>query len=162
MSERVAIYPGSFDPITMGHVDLVQRGARLVDRLVLAVGFNPAKKGYWFTLEERLALAKVSVQDVPNVQVVPFSGLMIHAARAHGATVILRGLRALSDFDAEFRNGLANRDLSGLETVFLLTDPSRIFVSSSLVKEIAQNGGEVDRYVPGPVAAAIRARRAGA
>jgi len=139
----------------MGHLDVIRRGSRLFDRLVVAIGLNPAKR-YWFDLEERLALTTRATQDLPNVQVVAFHGLLVDAAREHGAGVILRGLRALADFDMEFRYGLANRDLSGLETLFILSDPSHIFVSSSLVKEIAMNGGEVHRYVPPNVFAAIQ------
>ncbi|TVQ93113.1 MAG: pantetheine-phosphate adenylyltransferase [Deltaproteobacteria bacterium] len=159
-SRRTAIYAGSFDPITVGHLDVIQRGAKLYDRLIVAVGLNPAKR-YWFDLNDRLALVKAVTTDLPHVEVVPFHGLLVEAAREHGAEVILRGLRALSDFDSEFRYGLANRDLSDLETLFMLTDPEHLFVSSSIVKEIATNGGDVSRYVPGPVVDAIRARLQG-
>lgn len=156
---RTAIYAGSFDPITNGHLDVIRRGAALYDRLVVAVGRNPAKR-YWFDLEERVSLARAVTSDLPQVEIVSFRSLLVDAAKAHDATVILRGLRALSDFDSEFRYGLANRDLSGLETLFMLTDPEHIFVSSSLVREIASNGGDVSRYVPAPVTAAIAARMA--
>lgn len=156
---RVAIYAGSFDPPTNGHVDVVRRGAVLFDELVVAVGNNPAKK-YWFDLDERTALLQASLADVKNVRVVHFSGLLVHAAADQGAGVILRGVRALSDFDLEFRNGLANRDLADIETLFLLTDPDNMFVSSSLVKEIVQNGGDISRYVPAPVLAAVTERLA--
>lgn len=157
MSERVAIYAGSFDPLTLGHLDVVTRGARLFDRLVLAVGMNPAKR-YWFDLDHRLAMAEECTQDLPNVEVVAFQGLLVHAARTHGAQVILRGLRALADFDTEFRYGLANRDLSGLETLFMLTDPQHVFVSSSLVKEIATHGGDISAYVRPCVLDAVNQR----
>jgi pantetheine-phosphate adenylyltransferase len=153
---RAAIYAGTFDPPTNGHVDVITRGAALFDELVVAVGNNPAKRT-WFSVEERVELVRASLSGVRGgrVRVVSFSGLLVDAARAEGASVILRGLRALSDFDLEFRNGLANRDLTGLETLFLLTDAANVFVSSSLVKEIAENGGEVSRYVPAPVMAAL-------
>ena len=151
---RTAIYAGSFDPVTVGHVDLIVRGAALYDHLIVAVGNNPAKR-YWFDLEERTRLIAEACAGQVNVEVVPFSGLLVDMAAEAGADVILRGLRALSDFDLEFRNGLANRDLSGIETVFLLTDPKNIFVSSSLVKEIAINGGDVSSYVPAQVVKAI-------
>ena len=154
---RNAIYAGSFDPVTVGHVDLIRRGAHLYDELIVAVGNNPAKR-YWFGVDQRVGLIADSVGDLPNVRVVPFTGLLVSAAQELGADVILRGLRALSDFDLEFRNGLANRDLSGIETVFLLTDPKNIFISSSLVKEIAMNGGDVHAYVPPNVVAAIQQR----
>lgn len=151
---RKAIYAGSFDPPTNGHVDVIRRGAKLFDALVVAVGHNPAKR-YLFELQERTELIRGAV-DLPNVQFVPFEGLLVDAARRHEASVILRGLRAMSDFDLEFRNGLANRDLSGIETLFLLSDPDHIFVSSSLVKEIASNGGDISRYVPPQVAERLR------
>ncbi len=162
MARSVAIYPGSFDPFTLGHADLVQRGARLFDEVIVAVGHNPAKSTGWFGVEERLALAAEACRGLENVRFTSFTGLLIRAAEREGATVILRGLRSPSDFDAEFRNGLANRDLAGIETLFLLTDPSTIFVSSSLVKEIAASGGDVSRYVPSAVNAALRARLASA
>jgi pantetheine-phosphate adenylyltransferase len=157
MASRIAVYAGSFDPPTQGHVDVIERGAALFDELVVAVGHNPAKK-YWFDVSERVELVRASV-TATNVRVAPFEGLLVDFARVNRGTVLLRGLRALSDFELEFRNGLANRDLSGLETLFLLTDPRHVFVASSLVKEIAQNGGDVARYVPGPVLAAIARRR---
>lgn len=157
MARRVAMYAGSFDPPTMGHLDVIKRGSVLFDEVLVAAGNNPAKK-YWFELAEREALLRDALRDITNVRVVAFSGLLVDACRDHGATVILRGLRALSDFDMEFRNGLANRDLAGIETLFLLTEPRNIFVSSSLVKEIAINGGDVSRYVPPATLVAIRRR----
>jgi pantetheine-phosphate adenylyltransferase len=157
MARRVAMYAGSFDPPTMGHLDVIKRGSVLFDEVLVAAGNNPAKK-YWFELAEREALLRDALRDITNVRVVAFSGLLVDACRDHGATVILRGLRALSDFDMEFRNGLANRDLAGIETLFLLTEPRNIFVSSSLVKEIAINGGDVSRYVPPATLEAIRRR----
>jgi pantetheine-phosphate adenylyltransferase len=155
---RVAIYPGSFDPVTDGHVDVIRRGAGLFDRLLVGVGNNPAKK-YWFNLDERRQMIAEATAGFSNVEVVSFEGLIVDACRRLEVPVILRGLRALSDFDLEFRNGLANRDLSGVETLFLLTDPQNIFVSSSLVREIAQNGGDVSHYVPVAVLAAIERKR---
>lgn len=157
---RTAIYAGTFDPPTNGHVDVIARGAALFDALVVAVGSNPEKRTL-FTPEERLELVTACVPaGLGSVRVVAFEGLLVDAARAQGATVILRGLRALSDFDLEFRNGLANRDLTGLETLFLLTEPTNVFVSSSLVKEIAENGGDVSRYVPPHVVRALQRRLA--
>ena len=140
-------------------MDVIRRGAALFDALVVAVGTNPAKRTL-FTPEERLQLVTACVPKglAGSVRVVGFEGLLVDAARAEGASVILRGLRALSDFDLEFRNGLANRDLTGLETLFLLTEPSNVFVSSSLVKEIAEHGGDVTRYVPVHVVRALQRR----
>jgi pantetheine-phosphate adenylyltransferase len=155
---RIAIYPGSFDPLTNGHLDIIRRGAGLFDEIIVAVGDNPSKRNYWFDLEARCGLVRSATHGLSNVRVVSFQGLMVEAARTLGATAILRGVRALADFDAEFRNGLANRDLSGMETLFLLADPAHIFVSSSLVKEIASNGGDVTAYVPPEAAKAITAR----
>ena len=145
--------------MTNGHVDVVERGARLFDQLVVAVGNNPAKR-YLFSLEERARLVS-EVVAAPNITVVPFSGLLVDAARDHGANVILRGLRGMSDLDVEFRYGLANRDLTGIETLFLLTEPRNIFISSSLVKEIATNGGDVSRYVPDAVLRLLTERLGG-
>ena len=153
---RTAMYAGSFDPVTNGHVDVIARGARLFDRLVVAVGNNPAKR-YLFPLDERVALVRASL-DADNVEVVPFEGLLVEFARRRGADVLLRGVRPVGDFELELRNGLANRDLSGVETLFLLTAPEHSFVSSSLVREIASNGGDVSRYVPRAVLAALPAR----
>lgn len=152
---RRAIYPGSFDPITLGHVDVLRRGSKLFDEVILAVGNNPAKR-YRFDLDTRCRLAEEAAAGVSGVRIVPFQGLLVDTCKQLGVDVILRGLRALSDFDLEFRNGLANRDLTGVETVFLLTEPRNIFVSSSLVKEIADNGGDVSRYVPPGVLRALR------
>lgn len=153
---RVALYAGSFDPVTLGHLDVIRRGAWLFDKLVVGVGVNPSKR-YWFSEGERVRMLESVCADLPNVRVTVFRGLLVDAARTEGVDVILRGLRVLSDFDMEFRYGLANRDLGGLETLFILTDPRYIFVSSSLIKEIATNGGTVDRYVPEVVRIAVAA-----
>jgi pantetheine-phosphate adenylyltransferase len=154
---RVAIYAGSFDPLTMGHIDIISRGAKLFDELVVAIGNNPSKS-YMFDLEERKVMVSEACQDIPGLRVVTFAGLLVQASESEGANVILRGLRAFADFELEFRNGLANRDLSGIETVFMLADPPHIFISSSLVKEISINGGDISSYVPGNVLAAMRRR----
>ncbi len=149
-----AMYAGSFDPITLGHLDVIRRGAALFDELVVGVGVNPDKR-YWFDLAQRRSMIEQVVGGIPGLRVVPFEHLLVDAARSEGATIILRGLRALSDFEVEFRYGLANRDLSGIETLFILTEPRHIFVSSSLVREIAKHGGDVSRYVHPVVAQAI-------
>jgi len=153
-----AVYAGSFDPITLGHLDIISRASELFDSLVVAVGNNPSKR-YWFDLNQRQQMLEEACANLSGVEVVCFSGLLIHTCEREEANVIVRGLRALSDFDLEFRNGLANRDMTGIETLFLLSDPRHIFVSSSLVKEIAQNGGDVSRYVPRNVLDAIANRR---
>ena len=148
--ERIAVYAGSFDPITTGHMDLVRRATRLFDRIILSIGQNP-KKQYLLSVEARRSVLEECVSDLDSVSVDVFDGLLIDHCRRVGAQFILRGLRAVSDFEFEFQIGLANMDMAPeVETVFLLTEPNNIFVSSSLVKEIAQNGGDVSRYVPDP------------
>lgn len=156
---RVAVYAGSFDPLTNGHLQLIQRGARLYDRLILAVGSNPNKR-YLFSTEQRVGMLRAETQAIPGLEVLAFEGLLIDLCRRLGAAVILRGLRASTDFDFEFNIGLANRDMAPeIETIFLLADPRHIFISSSLVKEIAFNGGDVSRYVPATVLGALDALR---
>ena len=154
---RFAVYAGSFDPITNGHLDVARRAALLFDRVVLAVGENPAKR-YRLSLEDRLSVVREATADIPNATVDSFRGLLVDYCRSQGATAIVRGLRAVTDFEFEFQIGLANRDMAPeVETVFLLTDPRHIFISSSIVKEIAANGGDVTRYIP-PAAARALAR----
>ncbi len=163
MSAR-ALYAGSFDPVTVGHVDLVLRALPLFDAVVVAVGHHPAKR-YWFDTDARAELFRQAVAregaargiDVSKVSVVAFEGLTVHAAALHDATVLLRGLRGAGDMDLELRNAAGNRDLSGIETVWLPSDPSLSFVSSSLVREIAEHGGDVSRYVPPVVLEALEA-----
>ncbi|MEM6926456.1 MAG: pantetheine-phosphate adenylyltransferase [Myxococcota bacterium] len=152
---RRAMYAGSFDPPTNGHIDIVQRGAKLFDELIIGIGSNPSKR-YHFETEHRKSLFEACVEDLDNVRVVTFSGLVVEAMATQGVEVLLRGIRTSSDLDLEFRNGLANRDLAGVETLFLLTDPDHIFVSSSLVREIAKFGGDISKYVPPVVAQAMR------
>ncbi len=149
------MYSGSFDPITRGHVEIVERGLRVFDRVVVAVGRHPTKPGY-FRVDERLALISASVAHLPGASAAQFDGLVVEFCRARGATAILRGLRAHGDFDGEFQLALANHDLAPeLETVFLVPRPELQFVSSSIVREIAHHGGAFERYVPAPVAAAM-------
>jgi pantetheine-phosphate adenylyltransferase len=156
----VAVYAGSFDPITMGHVDIVRRGATLFDRVIVAVGQNPAKR-YTFDLEERMRIIRSAISDVPNVEVDRFEGLLVDYCQQVGARVILRGLRAVTDFEFEFKIGLANMDMApDIQTVFLLTEPRMLFVSSSLVREIASHGGDIRRYVPEEAARALEKRYA--
>ena len=151
----IAMYAGSFDPPTNGHLDVIGRGARLFETVLVAVGHNPAKR-YLFERETRLELLRHCVASLTNVRVVAFDGLLVDACERHQAKVILRGLRSSADFDAEARYGLANRDLKGIETLFVLASPEHSFVSSSLVKEIASNGGDVARYLPPNVHEALR------
>ena len=153
--EQIAVYAGSFDPITNGHMDLLKRAAKLFDRVVLAIGTNPAKQ-YLLDVEERESVLNQCVAELPNVTVDTFEGLLVDYCRRINAGIILRGLRAVTDFEFEFQIGLANMDMvPEIETVFLLTEPKNIFISSSLVREIAENGGSVERYLPAPAYAAM-------
>jgi pantetheine-phosphate adenylyltransferase len=157
---RTAVYPGSFDPITGGHVEIVERALRLFDEVIVAVGKHPTKPGF-FPVEERCALITASIAHLPRARADHFEGLVVAFCRARGATAILRGLRAHGDFEPEFQMALANRDLAPeLETVFLIPSPAQQFVSSSLIREIAHHGGDFARYVPAPVAEAMHRRQA--
>jgi pantetheine-phosphate adenylyltransferase len=152
---RRAVYAGSFNPVTLGHLDLLHRALTLFDEVILAIGHNPAKSA-GLPVEERRAVLEASVAGLPHVRVDVFTGLLVDYCRAQGAVAILRGLRAVSDFDFEFQIGLANMDMApGVQTVFLLSEPKNIFISSSLVREIASNGGDVARYLPPPAHAAL-------
>jgi len=159
-SPTVAVYPGSFDPITVGHLDILTRAVKIFDRVIVAIGQHPGKSGY-FSVEQRSDLIRRSAEHLPPFEVASFSGLVIDFCRERGAQVIVRGLRAVGDFEPEFQAGLANRDLNpDVETVFLIPQPDRMFVSSSLVHEIAGHGGDYARYVSPAVAEAIAARLA--
>ena len=143
-----AIYPGTFDPITNGHIDIIERGLRLFDSIVVAIGENPAKRPL-FTIEERMEMVRECVRDEPRVEVRAFNGLLVDFAKECGATVILRGLRAVSDFDYELQRALMNRKLSReIETVFLMTGFRWIYISSTIVKEAARFGGDLCDLVP--------------
>lgn len=155
---RRAVFAGSFDPCTLGHVDLIRRGAELFDELVVAVGENPRKQG-WLPLDERLDALRSVTDDLPTVSVDSFRGLMVDYAERVQAGYLLRGVRTTSDFEFELQMGLTNRMLDPtLEVVLLLPAREYATLSSTLVREIAVNGGDVRRFVPEPVAAAIRRR----
>jgi pantetheine-phosphate adenylyltransferase len=156
---RTAIYPGTFDPPTLGHVDIVRRGLALFDRVIVSVAESRAKQPL-FTTAERVHLFRDALASLEGAEVVPFDKLTVHFARARGACAILRGLRAVSDFDYEFQLAWMNRRLdAGIETVFLCPNELYSYVNSSLVKEIARLGGEIAEFVPPAVAEAMRARR---
>lgn len=149
------IYPGTFDPITNGHVDLIGRAARLFDEVVVGVAASPSKKPM-FTLEQRVALAREAVKNQHNVTVVGFAGLLVDFARECEANVLIRGLRAVSDFEYEFQLANMNRRLKpDLESVFLTPSEENSFISSTLVKEVAIHGGDVGQFVQPHVAAAL-------
>lgn len=157
---RIALFPGSFDPFTNGHLDLTRRAAALSDRVVVAVAHNPAKSGL-FTPEERIALIAASVRDLRNVEVIAFSGLLVDCARQIGAQTIIRGLRAVSDFEFEFQMALMNRRLApGIEVVFLMPSQEYTYLNSTLVKEVARHGGRVRGLVPPVVERELLARYA--
>lgn len=148
----IAIYPGSFDPITLGHVDIIERGCRLFERLIVAVLRNP-NKSPMFTVQERLNQIRLSTAHLSNLEVDSFEGLTVNYARMRQAQVLIRGLRAISDFEAELQMAHTNKTLSTeIETVFLATSNEYSFLSSSLVKEIAKFGGSVNHLVPPHVA----------
>ncbi|MBK1691322.1 pantetheine-phosphate adenylyltransferase [Ectothiorhodospira mobilis] len=152
------VYPGTFDPITHGHTDIVRRAQRLFDRVLVAVAANPSKRPT-FSLEERVTMAREALADMEHVQVVGFDGLLARFAKEQGARVLLRGLRAVSDFEHEFQLAGMNRHLApDLETIFLTPAEEYAYVSSSLVREIALLGGDVSHFVSGNVEAALRAR----
>lgn len=157
-AERVAFYPGSFDPMTIGHINLVERTLRVFDRVIIALAQNVNKKAM-FSLHDRKSLIEQVFADESRVRVVTFDGLMVHAAHAHGATAVVRGLRGVADFEYEFQLATMNNLLlPQLETVFLMTEKSHFFVSSNLVREVASLGGDVSALVPAPVLAALKAR----
>ena len=153
MSERIALYPGTFDPITNGHIDIITRAAKLVDKLVVGVAVNTGK-GPIFNLDERVALVEAEIRPIVSragiiAEVRPFSTLLIHFAREIGAQMIIRGLRAVSDFDYEFQmTGMNYRLDPGIETVFLMASEHHQFISSRFVKDIAIFGGDITSFVP--------------
>jgi pantetheine-phosphate adenylyltransferase len=158
MNYRHAVYAGSFDPITLGHTAIIERASRLFTTVSVAIGINPRKKGL-FEVEHRKKMIRESLAHLPNIDVVDFNGLLIDFMRSIRAGVIVRGLRLMTDFEFEFQLGLANRDLAPeVETIFVLTESQHVYISSSLVKEIAENGGDCSRYVPKVVLAELLAR----
>jgi pantetheine-phosphate adenylyltransferase len=151
-----AVYPGTFDPLTRGHEDLVRRASTLFDTVVLAIADSKAKRPF-FTLEERIAMAKEALADVKNLQIVGFSGLLTDFVRKQGARVVLRGLRAVSDFEYEFQLAGMNRNLyPEMETVFLTPSEQHMFISATLVREIATLGGDVSEFVHPKVAKRLK------
>lgn len=156
----IAIYPGSFDPITNGHLDLIQRGSRMFDRLIVSILRNDAKQPL-FTVEERMEMLREVVQVYPNVAVDTFEGLLVEHAAARSATVLLRGIRAISDYEYELQMALMNRRLRpDIETVFLMANESYSFISSRLVKEVFGLGGSITGLVPPSVEQRLRRRMA--
>jgi len=159
--ERVGVYPGTFDPVTLGHLDIIRRGAHLVDRLVLGVTTNPSKSPM-FTVQERLTMVRREVADIDHIEVVEFDSLLMDFAERQGASLILRGLRAVADFEYEYQMAGMNQQLNDrIETVFLMADVCLQPIASRLVKEIARYGGAIDKFVTPAVAADVAAKLRG-
>lgn len=153
---KLAVCPGSFDPITNGHLDIIARAARLFDEVIVAVLQN-SSKSYTFSVEDRVAMIRESTKDLPHVRAEAFDGLLADYARQTGATAIVKGLRAVTDFEYEFQMALLNKELSGeVETIFLTTSREYMFLSSSAVRELAAHGADITPFVPAPVAGKIR------
>lgn len=145
---KTAIYPGSFDPVTYGHIDIIKRGAKLFDKLIVAVLLNPSKKPL-FSVQERIELLKTVTYDIPNVEIDYFDGLLVDYAKKFNANAIIKGLRMVSDFEYEFQMALINKKLNpSVETIFLMTNAKYGYLSSSVVKEIAEFGGCLSDFVP--------------
>ena len=154
-SKNIAVLPGSYDPITMGHMDIIERGAQLYDELVVAVSENPAKKPL-LSIGERLELIRDLTRSHGNIRAEMFTGMTVEFAKAIGARVILRGIRTFADFEYEFQLALANKRIGGVETVFIMSSAERSFIRSSLIKEAMALGGDVSAFVPKSVALAMQ------
>jgi len=153
-----ALCPGSFDPVTLGHLDIIERTARHFDDVIVAVIRNPQKTKSLFSLEERQQMLKEATAHLPNIRIEFFKGLLVDFARDHGANAIVKGLRAVSDFDYELQMAQMNQRLSGIDTFFISTSPQHSFLSSSLVREVARFGGDVSGMVPPKVAKRLTER----
>ena len=154
--ERTAIYPGSFDPVTNGHIDIIKRGLTLFDKIIITILENPAKQTL-FTISERVELLKESLKDMDRIEIASYGGLLVDYAVERDATAILRGMRAVSDFEYEFQMALMNRKLNrDVQTVFLMTGLRWIFTSSSIIKEAVKFGGDIKTMVPQVVHAALK------
>ena len=155
---RTAIYPGSFDPVTNGHLDVIQRATKLFDRVIVAVAKSDSKTPL-FTLEERVELVARAIEPLPNVETDSFDGLLVRYVESRSAQAVVRGLRAVSDFEFEFQLALMNRKLNErIETIFMMPKDTYTFLSSRIVKEIARLGGDVSAFVPAHVQAALAAK----
>lgn len=153
---KIAVYAGTFDPVTNGHLDVARRAARVFDQVIIAVAEDNYKKTM-FPLQRRIDMIKKSAEDIPNLETASFAGLLVDYCREVGADSIIRGLRAVSDFEKEFQMALMNRSLcEGIDTVFFMSDPKYLFISSSIIKNSATLGGDVSELVPAVVVEALR------
>lgn len=158
MKSRIAIYPGSFDPVTNGHMDIIRRGLAIFDRVIIAVARN-SEKNSLFSVQERVDLISNLIDDNPQLEVDTFDGLLVDYVVSREASVILRGLRAVSDFEYEFQLAQMNHSISQrVETLFMMTSPQNAYLSSSIVKEVASHGGDITKFVPPQVAEELRKR----
>ena len=154
-----AVYPGSFDPVTLGHLDIIRRASKMFDRLTVVVAHNYNKSSGWFTPEERVALIRACTRELPNVFVESCDGLLADYVRYIGATVVVKGLRAMSDFEQEFQQALINRRLNpDMETAFIASGEEYMYLSSSVIKEVCRLGGDISAFVPPVVQEAMRRR----
>lgn len=150
---RIAVYPGSFDPITNGHLDIIRRAAKMFDKVIVLVSYNPRKYGGTFPVNERVDFIRRCISDIPNVAVDSYTGLLADYVKIVGASAIVKGLRAVSDFEDEFQQALINRQLAPeVDTVFLVSSLENMYLSSSAVKEICTLGGEINNFVPTEIA----------
>ena len=150
--KRIAIYPGTFDPITNGHIDIIRRALKIFDKLIVSVALNP-RKNPLFSIEQRVELIQQGLEGLKHVEILPFDNLLTDFARVNNATVIIKGLRAVSDFEYELQMGLMNRNLDqSIETLFMIPSQEYSFLSSNFVKEIAKHGGDIHKLVPKIVA----------
>ena len=155
--KSVGVYPGVFDPVTLGHLDVIRRGTALFDELIVAVASNPDKQPL-FAAEERVRMVREAVTGIEGVTVASYEGLTVEFVRGHGASVILRGLRQHSDFEHEYQLALTNRTIAGVETVFVMADEKVAYISSHLVREVSRLGGDVSQLVPPNVAQLLHER----
>lgn len=150
--KRIGVYPGSFDPLTNGHLDIIRRASKLFDHLIVAVLVNASKKNAIFTMEERVALIRKCTDQMPNVEVKMFDGLLVDFVNQHHAVAIVKGLRAVSDYEYELQMAALNKHIDkNVETIFLMADIQNSFLSSSIVKELAKHGGDIRGLVPGEI-----------
>lgn len=153
MKERIAVYPGSFDPVTSGHLDIIRRSAKLFDKIIVVVMSNYRKMGsYAFTVEERVEFIKRCTKDIPNVSVDSYMGLLADYAKQKNAVAVVKGLRAVSDFEDEFQQALINKKLNeNTETVFMAANTEHMFLSSSMIKQVCMLGGDISLFIPAEI-----------